>query len=141
MNRRNHVLWIAAACVLAALPSLAAAQQPPPAEGDEAALIAVLKSDADLFQKAKACQRLAVIGTNQCVPVLAGLLPDEKLSHYARFGLEPIADPAAGAALRNALGKLQGGLLVGVINSVGMRRDGEAIGPLKGLVGNADPQV
>ena len=39
-----------------------AAPPPPPAEGDQAALIGGLKSDAPLFNKAKACQRLAVIG-------------------------------------------------------------------------------
>ena len=87
MSRRRHVFCIAAVGMVALLPSLIIAQQVPPAEGDEAALVAVLKSDADLFQKAKACQRLAVIGKKECIPALAGLLGDERLSHYARYGL------------------------------------------------------
>lgn len=141
MNRNQRVLtWVAAACLLAA-PSFLFAQQPPPAEGDEAALIAVLKSDAELFDKAKACQQLAVTGTEKCVPVLAGLLADEKLSHYARFGLEPNPAPAAGAALRDSLDKVQGGLLVGVINSIGMRRDAEAIPQLKARLGSSEAEV
>ncbi|NLX96362.1 MAG: HEAT repeat domain-containing protein [Rhodopirellula sp.] len=141
MSRRRHVFCIAAVGMVALLPSLIIAQQVPPAEGDEAALVAVLKSDADLFQKAKACQRLAVIGKKECIPALAGLLGDERLSHYARYGLEPNPDPAAGAALRDALEKLQGGLLVGAINSVGMRRDTQATAKLKDFLGNSDPQI
>ncbi|HID78511.1 MAG TPA: hypothetical protein EYP56_21285, partial [Planctomycetaceae bacterium] len=117
------------------------AQQPPPAPGDETQLIAVLESDAPLFDKAKACQRLATIGTARAVPALARLLTDKQLSHYARYGLEPIPDRSADAALREALGKLEGGLLVGVINSIGMRRDRQAVEPLGELLGSRDADV
>jgi len=130
-----------AACLLAAIPAPVFAQQPPPAEGNETQLIAVLESDAPLFDKAKTCQQLAVIGTKKAVPVLAKLLPNEELSHYARFGLEPIPDPSVDKALRDAMGKLEGGLLVGVINSIGMRRDAKAVADLKGLMGNSDKAV
>jgi len=129
------------ACLLAAIPASLRAQQPPPAEGDEAALIAVLESDAPVFEKAKACQQLAVVGTKNAVPVLTKLLSDEQMSHYARFGLEPIPDPSVDEAFRAALGKLKGGVLVGVINSIGMRRDAKAIGDLKGLMGGSDSAV
>ena len=68
---------------------------------DEAArLVAVLKSDASVFDKAKACQRLAVVGDEKAVPALAALLADESLSNYARYGLEAIPDPAVDNALR-----------------------------------------
>jgi HEAT repeat protein len=130
--------WLAIAGLLAALSTAAYAQQDPPAAGDEAQLIAVLQSDAELFAKAKACQRLAVIGTADCVPVLAGLLEDEQLSHYARTGLEPIPAAAVDEALRTAMSSLQGGLKVGVINSIGMRRDSAAVDELKKLLGDSD---
>jgi RNA polymerase sigma-70 factor (ECF subfamily) len=42
------------------------------------------------------------------------------------MALEPMKDPAAGAALRAAQPKLKGKLLVGVIGSIGVRRDPEA---------------
>ena len=139
MRHMKHVLVLFAAVSLLASPATPAfAQQPPPAEGNEAQLIAVLKSDAELFDKAKACQQLAVIGTKKAVPALAGLLADESLSHYARFGLEPIPDPSVDEALRAAAGKLRGGVLVGVVNSIGMRRDAGAVGQLKGLMGSSD---
>jgi len=128
--------------IIATGASIVAAQQPPPAEGTEADLIAVLQSaDAPLFDKAKACQQLAVIGTKECVPTLAGLLGDEKLSHYARYGLEPLPDPSVDEALRTALGDLDGGLLVGVINTIGMRQDEEAVDALTQLMDDSDAQV
>ena len=100
---------------------------------EEEELIGVLRSEAKLFDKAKACQRLAAIGTKRAVPALAALLGDERLGGYARFGLEPIADPAVDAALRQALGTLEGRLRVGVINSIGVRRDPKAVPALATL--------
>ncbi|MGO8750939.1 MAG: DUF1080 domain-containing protein [Thermoguttaceae bacterium] len=90
-------------------------------------LIAVLRSDAPLFDKARACQQLSVIGDKDAVPELVPLLADEKLAAYARCGLESIADPCADAALREAAGRLQGKLLAGVVNSIGVRRDAKAV--------------
>src|SRR5512136_1004238 len=74
-------------------------------------LIKVLKSSKSTeFARAKACQRLAVIGTKEAVPALSALLAHPRMAHYARFGLEPIPDPSADDALRRALGQLEGGL-------------------------------
>ncbi|MCH5374165.1 MAG: HEAT repeat domain-containing protein [Planctomycetes bacterium] len=133
--------WLVVACLVATLPAGSMAQQAPPSPGDEAHQIEILKSDAPLFDKAKACQMLAVIGTADSVPVLAALLPNPELSHYARFGLEPNPDPAVDAALRASLDQLEGGLLVGVINSIGMRRDQAAVGALKDLTGSSDQET
>ncbi len=97
-------------------------------------LVAILDdSDATEFAKAKACQRLALIGDDDAVPALAGLLSDVRLSHYARTALEPMPPGEADQALRDALGKLQGNLLVGVINSIGVRRDPMALAGLAQL--------
>ncbi|MDD4871623.1 MAG: DUF1080 domain-containing protein [Kiritimatiellae bacterium] len=98
-------------------------------------LIAVLQSsDASQFDKARACQQLEIIGAKDAVPAFAALLTDEKLSNYARSGLEAITDPSADNALRKALGKFQGKLLIGVVNSIGMRRDAKAVKNLIELV-------
>jgi HEAT repeat protein len=128
-------------CLLAAAPAVLPAQQPPPSEGDEARQIEILQSDAPLFDKAKACQMLAVIGGQDCIPVLAELLADPQLAHYARFGLEPNPDPAVDQALRASLDDLDGLLLVGVINTIGMRRDQQAMDALKELTTHSDQQV
>ena len=100
----------------------------------QARLIAILQDGGQTeFAKAKACQRLALVGDAAAVPALAALLDDPKLSHYARFALEPMPAEAAGKALRDALGKLQGDLLIGVINSIGRREDTAAIDALSKL--------
>ena len=100
-------------------------------------LIAVLQSSASLFDKARACQQLGEIGTGEAVPALAALLPDTRLSAYARSGLEGIPDPSAAAALRSALAALKGNLLTGVVNSLGVLRDAQAVEPLRKIA--ADP--
>ena len=95
--------------------------------GDQQKLVDLLRSKAPASEKALACKRLAIIGDGQAVPALAALLPDPELSSWARIALEVIPDAGADAALRTASGQLQGRLLVGVINSLGVRRDAKAI--------------
>ena len=128
------LFFVASLPLLLSFSTVAVAQQPLPASGDETALLDVLKSDAELFEKAKACQRLAVIGTSKAVPVLADLLGDEQLSHYARTGLEANPSPDVDEAFRNSVAELSGKQLVGVINSIGVRRDVNAIPALAELV-------
>ncbi|UCD52211.1 MAG: HEAT repeat domain-containing protein [Phycisphaerales bacterium] len=109
---------------------------------DEGKLIAVLKSnDASRKDKVDACRQLAVVGTAKAIPTLAALLGDEQLSHNARYALEPIPDPAVDEAFRAALGKLKGLPLVGVIGSVGVRRDAQAVPQLAKLLTDSDPLV
>ncbi len=52
-----------------------------------------------------------------------------------------IPGPAADAALRDAMGKVQGRLLVGVINSIGVRRDVQAVNGLAEKLKDADVNV
>jgi len=101
----------------------------------------LLKSSAPPAEKALACKRLAVYGQSGAVPALAALLPDEQLSSWARIALEAIPGRAADEALRNALGKLHGKLLVGVINSIGERRDAKAVGGLTARLKDPDAEV
>ena len=61
------------------------------------------------------------------MPALAALLPDKELSSWARIALEAIPDPAAERCPAESMGKVQGRLLVGVINSIGVRRDAKAV--------------
>jgi HEAT repeat protein len=112
-----------------------------PAGEKESELIAVLKSNASREEKAGACRKLALVGTRESVPALAALLGDEALGHMARYALEPIPDPAVDAALRDALGKLKGRSLVGVVGSIGVRRDAQAVEGLDALLKDGDAEV
>ena len=108
---------------------------------DEQKLIAVLKSEAPLYDKTQACQKLAIFGTDKAVPVLAGLLGDKALGDYARIALEPMKHPSVDEAFRAALGKLKGRLLAGVVTSIGARRDAKAVSALQKLASDKDKDV
>ena len=112
-----------------------------PSFAQEAKLLAVLKSDASRKEKADACRELARVATKASVPTLSALLADEKLNHMARYAMETLRDPSVDVALREALGKLKGLPLVGVITSVGVRRDAKAAAALAGMLSDADAQV
>ena len=128
------VALVAAAVAAAAGSALAAEQQ-------EGQLIAVLESDAPKAEKAITCKGLAVYGTKNAVPALAKLLPDKELTSWARIALEVIPGAEAGAALQDALDKVEGRILVGVINSIGVRRDAAAVDALTGRLKDSDAQV
>jgi len=108
-------------------------------------LIEVLQSNAALYDKARACQQLGEFGTREAVPALAALLSDEHLCAYARSGLEGIPDPSAAEALRNAAARLTSDRLAGVVESLGVLRDTNAVDLLHKLADDpasgASPQA
>ncbi len=136
---RIHIVLVVALLLAGSVASFA---QTVASQQDEPKLIAALKNpDAPQKEKADACRQLAIIGTKDAVAPLAALLGDEKLSHMARYALEPIRDPAVDEALRAALGRLKGMPLVGVIGSIGVRRDAQAVGALTPMLADSDAEV
>jgi len=104
-------------------------------------LAAVLKADVSRDAKDFVCRKLMIIGTADSVPTLSSLLSDKDLAHMARFALERNPSPEAAKALRDALPKLNGSLKVGIISSLGVRRDAESVPALAKLVADSDPAV
>ena len=104
-------------------------------------LLAALKGNISRDAHDYVCRKLAIVGTVTAVPTLAGLLGQQDHSHMARFALERINAPEAGQALRDALAQVSGILKIGVISSLGARRDAEAVAPLGGLLKDNDPAV
>ena len=104
----------------------------------ETRLAAVLKTDASRAAKDYACRKLSLIGSAQSVPALAGLLTDAKLSHMARYALERMPCPEAVSAMRDALAKAEGRTKLGVINSLGVRRDAKSVKAMVALLKNSD---
>jgi HEAT repeat protein len=141
MRRMNVGLACLAVVLLAGGAASAGKDDNAPAKSRESQLLAALKSSSSEKDKADACLELARIGTRDSVAPLAELLRDEKLGHMARYALEPIPDPAVDDALRDALGKLKGRQLVGVIGSIGVRRDVKAAEGLCKLLKNEDADV
>jgi HEAT repeat protein len=112
-----------------------------PSPKKEQELIAVLRADTPKAKKADACKDLSVYGSQKAVPDLAKLLADEQLASWARIALEAIPGPASDAALRKAVASLKGQLLVGAINSIGVRRDTMAAEPLAAKLQDPDAAV
>lgn len=134
----QKLVWV---LMLVALP-LAAVAAPVQSSAETARrAIAVLKSDTPSEEKALACKHLAIYGQADAVPALTPLLADVQLSAWARTALEAIPGSAPDKALRAAMGKLQGGLLVGVINSIGVRRDAKAVSALTVRLKDSDEAV
>ena len=105
-------------------------------------LVAMVKDPSStVFQKAIACKKLAFVGGKDAVAPMAALLNHPQLACYARFGMEPNPDPSVDEAFRAALPKLSGRLKVGVINSIGVRKDARAIDELTKLIDDSDPEI
>lgn len=88
------------------------------------------------------CEMLALVGSARSVPALTALLRDPQTADPARYALEAIPGPEAGAALREALGALRGDAKAGLIGSIVARRDPAARGALATLKDDpAEPAV
>lgn len=97
--------------------------------------------DTTLAAKQYICCQLRQVGTAAEVPILARLLATSDTAEMARCVLESIPGEESVAVLRNALGTLQGRVLIGAINSVAVRKDAQSVAKLKELAQNNDPKV
>jgi HEAT repeat protein len=101
----------------------------------EAKLIAVLETPgATMPGKQFACQMLRIVGSARCVPAVGALLNDSQLSHVARQVLLGMTDPAVEETLRDALGKTEGSLRIGIINTIGDRHAASSLKALAALL-------
>ena len=104
----------------------------------ETRFIAFLKSDATPASKDFICRQLSVMGSEASVPVLSGMLLQASTADMARFALERIPGTAPDGALRDAFGKTSGGVRIGIINTMGRRRDAAAVPLLRPLASGSD---
>lgn len=107
----------------------------------EQRLVAALHGELSRDAQEWICRKLATTGTAVAVPRLAVLVIDKDLSHMARFALERIPAPEAAQALREALPRVSGNVKIGVISSLGARRDATAVTALNALLKDADPAI
>lgn len=142
MNRQmTRGLILFAVVVGIATTSLRADDAAKASSEKEQELLAVLRSDAPPAEKAITCKLLAIHGSDAAVPDLAELLSNEQLASWSRIALEAIPGSTAGEALRNATDSLDGQLLVGVLNSIGVRQDDQAVELLTKRLQDDDVEV
>ncbi len=107
----------------------------------EESLLEVLNSDASLGAKRFVCQKLSVIGSEKSVPVLAVMLTNADTSDMARYALERIPADSVDKAFRGALDSTSGKIKAGIIDSIAMRKNCEAISKLAELLSASDSQI
>jgi hypothetical protein len=107
----------------------------------EASLDDVLKSDAKYAGKQYACRELSIIGTEQSVPVLAGMLTNQEYSDMARYALERIPGEAPNKAMCEALTKADGNAKIGIVNSLGERGCSAATADIATCAGSSDKML
>ncbi|MEX2380840.1 MAG: HEAT repeat domain-containing protein [Opitutales bacterium] len=106
----------------------------------EEQLITVLE-EGSLYSVDFACRELALIGSSRSVPALAKLLNQPKRSDMARYALQRIPGQEAAEALLDALSRAEGAERIGIINSLGERRDPAAVDALGPQVRSGDEGV
>ena len=79
------------------------------------------------------CYQLQLVGDDAAVPALDRLLDDPAAADEARMALEKIPGEAALAALRSGLERTEGPVLLGVIHTLGERRDERSVESLTEL--------
>ncbi len=108
----------------------------------EKSFLSILSSpNATLAGKQYVCEHLSTMGTSASVPVLAKMLANTETVEMARFALERIPHETASEALRKALLKATGKAQVGIVNSLGQRRDGKSVALLIGLIQSPDALI
>ena len=109
---------------------------------DVAALLKVIQanetSDVD---RANAFEKIGDIAGVDAVQPLAGYLSDKKWGHYSRFALQKMEGQEVADALLQSLDALEGNLKLGVIDTIGRRRDPIAITRLAKLLKDPDAKV
>jgi len=108
----------------------------------ETRLLQFIQSNATPAGKETAFQELALVGTNASIPVLAPMLTRAETAEMARYALAAIPGPEADEALRNSLGQAPNDRVrIGIVNSLGHRRDAKAVPALAALLSSSNPEV
>ncbi len=109
---------------------------------DAATLLKVIQStETSDVDRANAFEKIGGIAGEDAVEPLVSFLGDKTWSHYARFALQKMEGEYVTKALLKSLDALQGDLKLGVIGTIGRRRDAIAVAPLAKLLARADAGV
>lgn len=104
----------------------------------EKRFISFLKSDASFAGKDFVCRQLSLMGSESSVPVLSGMLSDPKTADMARYALERIPGTAVNQALRQMLARSTDTTRIGIVNTLGRRRDAGSVSALRPLALGTD---
>jgi len=108
----------------------------------ETRLLQFLQSKATAAAKEVAYRGLSLVGTSASVPVLAPLLTRVETAEMARYALAAIPGPEADQALRTSLAQAPNQQIrIGIIGSLGHRKDTRSVPALVGLVSLSNAEL
>jgi HEAT repeat protein len=107
----------------------------------ERRLIGVLRTESTDLARDYACRQLALVGSDDAVDTLAGLLNHPRQAYMARYAIEAIGTQAARKALRDAISKTEGLQKAGLVISLGRLADSESVVILIPLLDSPDANV
>ncbi|MCC6698127.1 MAG: ThuA domain-containing protein [Candidatus Hydrogenedentes bacterium] len=107
----------------------------------ESRLGALLKSEATNAGKQFAAKQLFLMGSRDSLPVLEQLILDPENSDNARYALERMQPGRPDILLRAALEKSEGAIKVGIINTIGERRNPTSVPDISRLAASEDPAI
>lgn len=107
----------------------------------EQSFIKALEGQSSLAGKEQICRHLMLIGSVASVPALTKMLDSTETADMARYALERIPGAAVDQALRDVFPKATGKVKVGILNTLGRRRDVGSVATLRGLLQDSDPTV
>jgi HEAT repeat protein len=97
-------------------------------------LAKLLESDATIECKSFICRQLWFVDSADSMPVLARMLTDEETVDMACYALCQDPSPEAGKALRDAMGKVQGNVIIPIVNLLGERHAAQSVDAISTLV-------
>lgn len=106
-------------------------------------LAGILDSDATLAAKQAACKQLWLLGPGEALPSILRLLDaqDPRLAEAAFLAVARTPCAEFDLALRNALVRMRGRLLIAAVDLISDRLDYEATGVLERMSTHSDPDV
>jgi len=110
----------------------------PEAPALEKLLLDGLGSARTMAARDALCRDLAIVGGDAAVSRLASMLLDPAMAEMARYALERISGPKAGAALRAALARTLPPVQTGIVVSLGRLRDEASVGAIRRLLASKD---
>ncbi len=127
---------------LAAIEAMIRNSMPADHQDIEVRLVEVLDNPESTFAARQfVCRMLRRIEPKLALPHLSRLLLDERLSDAARLALQGHESPEIDRILRGALDELDGELLIGLIGTLGQRRDRLAVPQIAALISADDTEL
>lgn len=107
----------------------------------EERFITFLQSDASLESKQFICRKLSILGSEASLPTLSGMLQEEETFDMALYALERIPSDRVDETLRGMITKFEGRMKIGLVNALGVRRDGQSVSTFQKLITDQDEEL